>query len=474
MKQLKRNSKSERPIKVIQFGGGNFLRGYADWMIDVLNEQTDFNGDVTIVKPTERGDYHALRSQDGLFHILTKGMMNGKVVDEIKQIKCVQEIIHPYIEWNKFLASAENPNIEIIISNTTESGIAFNTKDLYVDDPPPEFPAKLCRWLHHRWQYFDGDPSKACLVLPCELIVDNGLTLRKCITQYAELWGLQQSFLQWIIKHNIFCNTLVDRIVSGYPQSSSLEIEEKLGLKDLLLTESEPYHLLAIESPIDITHILPFDKTDLNVKFTDNLDEYRTIKVRLLNGAHTSMVPVGYLAGKETVREAIGEDSINIWLKALLYEEVLPTLDFPKELLESYIEEVLERFHNPFLNHKLIDISLNSISKFKTRLLPSLLSYIHMYDKPPKRILKALASLLIMYRGKRGEETIPLRDSQEVLSFMESAWTQWSATKDTQSLVQSILSNNSFWEQDLTAISGLAEGLVEALEIGVKQHMILE
>lgn len=472
MKTLNRNTPSTRPLKVLQFGAGNFLRAYIDWMIDILNEQTDFNGDVLVVKPTENGDYQILRKQNGLYHVLTNGIQEGTLIQETQLITCVQQIIHPYQEWESFLDSATIPSIKIIVSNTTESGIQFNTADQITDQPAQEFPGKLAQWLYARWTHFEGDPNKACLFLPCELIERNGSHLRDCLLQYAIHWKLEESFIDWIISHCQFCNTLVDRIVTGFPTARAPQLSQDLGYEDKLMVDAEPYHLLVIEGPPDIKSDLPFDDTDLNVVFTDDLQAYRDIKVRLLNGAHTSMVPVGYLAGVRTVKEAIDHSVVGPFIHNVLYKNIIPTLDFPEETLHSYAEAILDRFKNPFIKHQLIDISLNSISKFKTRLLPSLLEYSIRTNELPVYITQALAALIVFYKGQYNGEPITLRDDPQTIAFFSHLWKNWETDQNTTLLVHSILANEQFWNQDLTSITGLSTALTKQVLLQIDQQTV--
>lgn len=467
MKKLNRtttNLPANKPARVLQFGGGNFLRAFTDWMIDELNNQTNFNAGVIIVKPTERGDYTALRKQDGLFHVQTKGIKAGKLVSDIQLIQCVQQIIHPYLEWDAFLKTAEIPTLRFIVSNTTEAGIQFNQNDLKTDNPPKEFPAKLTRWLYHRWQYFQGRPNSGCIHLPCELIKENGEQLKSYILAYADLWQLNGGFKYWINQHNHFCNTLVDRIVPGFPKDTIQAVYDTTGFQDELVVDAEPYHIWVIEATTEIQGELPFAKTDLNVVFTNDLAPYRELKVRILNGAHTTMVPYGYLAGIETVREAVEDKKVGTFLHKALFEEILPTLDFPQATLEKYANDVLDRFKNPFIHHQLISISLNCTAKFKTRVLPSLLAYYQQKGRLPENLILAFAALIYFYKGKRGSEDIPLNDSEEVLSFFKKIWEEWDKQSiNTEQLVQTILQKEDFWEKDLSKIDGLPKALTEVI-----------
>lgn len=458
-----------RPEKVLQFGGGNFLRAFVDWMIDHLNKAGGFNGSVVVVKPTKGGDYATLRAQDGLFHVNLNGIRNGELVTENTLVDCVSRVIHPYNEWPAYLATAEQEALRYIISNTTEAGIAFSADDRPKDEPPKEFPAKLTLWLHHRYQHFQGAADKGCVILPCELIENNGEALRDCILQYAEAWSLESEFSNWISESNVFCNTLVDRIVSGYPRDNAADLQEVLGYEDALLVAGEYYHSWVIQGPAALQQEMGFDQTDLNVKFVDDLDTYRTIKVRMLNGAHTSMVPVGYLSGMRSVREAIEETNIGNYVRQLLELEVMPTLDAPESELEAFAEAVIDRFLNPSIYHKLISISLNSTSKFRTRLLPSLLAYVEKKDALPPRIVLALAALIVFYKGEWQDEKIPLQDDADRLTFFRELWS--TAEQDPVELAGKVLGQEEWWGQNLNEIKGLQDMLARYIELICRKGM---
>lgn len=440
--------------KVMVFGGGNFNRAFGCWMIDLLNEQTKFNGGIILVKPTPGRDYTALREQDGLYHVMLNGIESGQLVSKTRLITAINEIVHPYLNWDQYLATAEEAGLRYIISNTTESGISFESNDQLSDAPPSSFPAKLSRWLHHRFEHFSGASDKGCVLLPCELIADNGDALKACILRYAQQWGLSAEFQDWINSHCIFCNTLVDRIVTGYPSDTADDIQSKMGMEDQMLVAGEPYHSWIIQGPTHLAAELPFDQIGLAVKWVEQLEDYRAQKVKILNGAHTSMVPVGYLAGKVSVKEAIETPAIGQFIESLLQEEVWPTLDFSAAELEDFTSKTLDRFRNPFLFHKLLDIALNSISKFKTRLLPSLLGFVDKKGFCPPRISLALAALIVMYKGEWQGEQTPLRDDAKVLAFFQAVWAE---SEDIPQLVTKVLAQTDFWEQDLNQLNGLPE-----------------
>ncbi|HET8737880.1 MAG TPA: tagaturonate reductase [Pricia sp.] len=456
---------TDYPIRILQFGGGNFLRAFVDWMVEVLNKETDFNGGIAIIKPTAGGDYSELKAQDGLFTVVLDGIKSGKQVAEKTLVTAVQKVINSYTEWGAYLNLAENPDVRFIVSNTTEAGIRFRSEDKFDDAPPSEFPAKLTVWLYHRFQHFGGNASKGCILLPCELIENNGTALQKCVLQYAKHWQLGGDFMDWITSANFFCGTLVDRIVSGYPREKADEIQKALGYRDELLVAGEQYHSWVIQAPEAVEKELPFSQAGLNVEFVNDLVPYREMKVRLLNGAHTAMVPVGYLAGIRLVSEAMQNERVSGFVASLLREEAAPTLDLPEEAKHKFVADVLERFRNPILKHQLISISLNSTSKFVARLLPTLKDYLAMKEKLPERIVFGLSALIRFYKGEVNGESIPLKDDPKVLGIMASEWKKYEGKEQSlKEFVASILRNPTVWKEDLTKIEGLVEKVTENLQ----------
>lgn len=458
MQQTLKRTSASPPLpsttKFMLFGGGNFIRAFAGWMIDRLNQETPFEGGMMIVKPTPGRDYSALRAQDGLYHVVLNGLQDGQVIDESYLISTVTQIVHVYDEWNTFLGSAQNADLKYIISNTTESGITFLDQDQVTDAPPSSFPAKMCLWLKQRFDHFKGEASAGVVFLPCELSADNGSSLRACILKYIELWQLGAEFESWVKNSCTFCNTLVDRIVTGYPSQNETEFHEKLGCVDQLIAVGEPYHSWVIEGASALAKALPFHEIDLNVKWVDDLTKYREQKVKILNGAHTSMVPTGHLAGIISVKEAIDHPELGAFIQELLQEEVWPTLAFERADLEDFTAKTMDRFRNPFLFHKLLDIALNSISKFRARLLPSLLEYYELKGACPPRITFALSSLLLMYRGEWDGNSIPLRDAPEVLSFCRSLWEE---NDDHREVIENFLAKEEYWGHDLNQLTGFAD-----------------
>lgn len=449
----------------MQFGGGNFLRAFVDWMVQVLNQETDFNGGIAIVKPTEIGDYSNLKAQDGLFHVVLDGIKNGKLISEKVLITAVQEIVNIHTEWETYLDLARNPNLRFIVSNTTEAGIRFNEKDVLTANPVKEFPAKLTLWLYRRFEHFNGDISKGCIVLPCELIEDNGAALKKTVLQYAHHWGLTEDFVVWLGTANYFCSTLVDRIVSGYPTDRAEAIQAELGFTDSLLVAGEQYHSWVIQGTGPVSDELPFSKTDLNVSFVDDLAPYREMKVRVLNGAHTSMVAVGYLAGLRLVKEVMDDATVCGFVESLLLEETCPTMNFPEEVKQRFVKDVMDRFRNPTLKHQLISISLNSTSKFVSRLLPTLKDFQKSRGVLPKRIVFGLTCLIRFYKGEFNGVEIPVNDNPEVLAFFKVNWSRLVTDEiNIETMVGIILGNSSIWGEDLNRIPELTRTVSDQLD----------
>jgi tagaturonate reductase len=449
-----------RPVKILQFGEGNFLRAFVDWIVDILNEKTDFNGSVEIIQPINKGMADMVNKQDGLYHVVLKGVQQRKVFSDTRLVTCVSKAINPYEDFESYLTTAENPDLKFIVSNTTEAGIAFHASDSSPATLDESFPGKLTQLLFHRFKFFNGNKEKGLTFLPCELIERNGDTLKEIVLRYAGLWKLPEDFKHWITSYNQFCNTLVDRIVPGFPKETIHEIQHALGYEDNLVVQAEPFHLWVIEGPESLQHQFPANKAGLQVKFVKDLTPYRTRKVRILNGAHTALVPVAYLAGIRTVKDSIDDKNIGTYTRNVIFNEIIPTLDLPADELAQFANDVIERFQNPFIKHELLSIALNSISKFNVRLLPSVLEFKKRTGKLPVDLLYSLAALIRFYKGEWHGDTIPLNDSSEVLNFFKIAWQE----QDVQRVVQKVLSNESFWGQDLTQVDGLTDQVVASLK----------
>ncbi|MEZ4776262.1 MAG: tagaturonate reductase [Bacteroidia bacterium] len=457
------SNRTPLPVRVLQFGEGNFLRAFVDWIIHRMNQQLNFQSGVSVVQPIAQGMTDMLSAQDGLYTLYLNGIKNGTAVSEHEVIDCIQRAVNPYTDFVAYLAEAENPDLRFIFSNTTEAGIAFNAEDQLTDAPPASFPGKLTVLLYHRYRHFSGDKDKGCIIIPCELIEKNGETLRDILLQIADHWKLEEGFSKWLTESNTFCNTLVDRIVPGYPRNRIAEIQAELGYEDNLVVEGEQFHLWVIEGPAAAHAEFPADKAGLNVLFTDDMTPYRTRKVRILNGAHTVMVPVAYLYGQEAVRESVEHPVLGQFIKKAIFEEIIPTLDLPKEELVQFAEDVIDRFRNPFIHHLLLSISLNSVSKFKTRVLPSLLEYVARKGQLPQRLVFSLAATIVFYRGKRNETAIPLNDNKEYLDFFAGVWAEWETTQNTAQLAEKVLKLTSAWGKDLTEVPELTNLLTDYL-----------
>jgi tagaturonate reductase len=446
--------------RILQFGEGNFLRAFANWMIQEMNKKANFDAGVVVVQPIEQGLVKMLKEQDFLYTLYLNGIKNGEVISEHQIIDCIQRGINPYDDYASYIANAENPNLRFVISNTTEAGISYHADDKLNDAPQKSFPGKLTALLYKRFQFFEAASDKGLLLIPCELIDRNGDNLKRIVLQYAFDWNLGEGFVDWIENYNIFCNTLVDRIVPGYPRDKMEAITQQLGYKDNLVVEAEQFHLWVIEAPETVKNEFPSDKSGINVLFTDNMEPYRTRKVRILNGAHTTLVPVSYLYGIDRVRESLEDAVMGAFLKGALFTNICPTLDLPQEELSQFSADVLDRFRNPYLEHELMSISLNSISKFKTRVLPSVLEYIKRTNNLPSYLLFSLASLIAFYKGDRYGSPIALKDDQTILDFFKNSW----STNNFVEVAEAVLSNTNFWGVDLTAIDGLQEEVTIHLE----------
>jgi tagaturonate reductase len=457
------------PIKILQFGGGNFLRGFIDFFIDKYNKETNSKIGISVVKVTPKGDYADWRSQDGLYHVFTQGMLKGKQISETYLITCISDIINCYQEWEKFILSAQNREIDFIVSNTTESGLQLSKNDLSPGKTPVSFPAKLTYWLHQRYNNLGQTSAPGCIIIPCELLDENGKILKSLILKQAEIWGLNDDFKNWIQNKNIFCNTLVDRIVPGIHSDDLPEYWQEIGYEDHLITGGEPYHLFVIEAPEIVESKLPLYKAGLNVIFTDDLQPYRQKKVRILNGAHTALVPVAYLSGVKIVRDAILNEDLSAFLSEIIQNEILPSLDLEIKEIEDYAYTIIDRFSNPYIDHYLMDIALNSFSKFKSRLLPSLKNYYEKTGEIPAYISFSFACMILFYKGTIGDQQINLRDEKIVLDKMKKFW---SKEKGDKIELKSILEWSEFWDCDLVETYPRLENMMEGYLADIKRYGI--
>lgn len=455
-----RSLKSTLPIKVIQFGEGNFLRAFVEYAFQKLNTEVDFQAGVAVVQPIDRGMVSMLNDQDGLYTLFTKGIINGKEVEEKGLITNIVKGIDPYVDFEKFLDLAKEDELQFIVSNTTEAGIDYVASDTMDKKPPSSFPAKLTLLLHARFTHFAGAIDKGLTIIPCELINYNSDTLRQIILDYVKLWNLSEEFKNWILNSCTFHNTLVDRIVPGYPRDQIEAYNKQLEYKDNLIVSAETFFLWVIEGDAVLKEKLPFHKTDLDVKIVADMQPFRTRKVRILNGAHTAMVPFSLLYGNQTVKESVDESFTGPFIRSLVFNEIIPTLDMEKTELEEFAEAVFDRFRNPFIKHRLSSIALNSISKFKVRVLPSLLEYVKRENSLPIHTVFAFACLIRFYKGNWKGKELPVNDDAEIVSEFVIIW----QSKSLDEVAGTVLGKKEYWDEDLNKISGLKTAVSIALE----------
>lgn len=448
--------------KIIQFGEGNFLRAFIDWIVWKTNQKTDFNASVVVIQPIDKGMVDMLNSQDDLYHLNLQGLDKGKAVDSIEMIDVISRGLNPYRDYDQYIALAEEPNIRFVISNTTEAGIAYDPNCKFTDKPASSYPGKLTQLLYHRYEYFKGDMSKGLIIFPCELIFLNGKELKKCIRQYIELWQLGDGFSKWFEEAcGVYC-TLVDRIVPGYPRDTIDAIHERIGYNDNLVVKAEIFHLWVIEAPKEIAKEFPADKAGLNVLFVPSEAPYHARKVTLLNGPHTVLSPVGYLSGLNTVKECCEDPEIGKFVHKAMYEELLETLDLPHEELVSFANDVMDRFKNPYVKHFVTSIMLNSFPKYKTRDLPGLKTYLERKGTLPQGLVLGLAGIITYYKGgKRGEDEIVPNDDQAIMDLLKNLW----ATGDVRKVAEGVLGAEFIWDEDLNRIPGLTDLLTSKLAL---------
>ncbi|MBH1940513.1 tagaturonate reductase [Mobilitalea sibirica] len=459
----------ERPVKVLQYGEGNFLRGFVDYMIDVANEAGVFHGNVVIVKPIPYGNLDLFREQECQYSVSLRGNENGESKVINRKITSISEAIGAYEEYDKYMEYAKYPSLQFIVSNTTEAGIVYDETDSYYMKPPKTYPGKLTKFLHNRFLNFHGDKEKGLIIIPCELIERNGETLRRCVMDFINLWNLEDEFRVWIEEACTFCSTLVDRIITGFPKDEAKECFEDLGYQDDLLVTGELFGLWVIESERDISKKFPLNQAGLPVIFTNDQRPYRERKVRILNGAHTSMVLASYLAGNDYVLESMKDPLIREFLTKTIYHEIIPTLTLSEEELRSFADSVLERFENPFIKHSLLSISLNSVSKWKARCLPSFRDYIKKYDKLPLHLTFSIAALMSFYRseemsdhaliGYRDQDKYHIMDDTSVLEFFKE-----NAGLSDDDFALAYLKNDKFFGEDMTGYPGLIQLLSSYLK----------
>lgn len=414
-------AKTVRPIKILQFGEGNFLRAFADWIIQKLNDGKVINADVCVVQPVEAGRVAELAKQDGLYTVCLEGVDKGERVQTREIIDVLADFVNPYTDYAKFLQYAHSEELEVIISNTTEAGIALDSTDTDFSVCPRSFPGKLLAFLYERYNFFGAD-AKGLAIVPCELIDNNGATLKRVLVQLAQIRNMGEDFIRWLTTANHFTDTLVDRIVPGYPRDTVESVWRQTGYEDNNVVKAEVFHLWVLKQEPFVESKFPADKCALNVIFAPDITPYKQRKVKILNGAHTAMVPIAYLCGLDTVGEAMEDADVRAFVEQLIFDEIKPTIALPQDETDRFAFSVLERFQNPFIRHELMSIALNSTSKFCSRLLPTYNDYKRLFGRSPKHIMFAFASLVAFFRGKRGSEPIALQDEARHLEFWKELW----------------------------------------------------
>ena len=434
----------------MQFGEGNFLRAFVEWILQDLNDKGAIDASVAVVQPMPFGRVKDLEKQDGLYTLRLEGIDNGKNVKKSQVIDVIGDCIDPFTEYEKFLKYGESEDLQVIISNTTEAGIAVDPTDTDFSVCPKSYPGKLLALIKRRYDHFKGDPAKGFAIVPCELIDDNGDELYRCLTELAEINKMDEKFIKWMQTANHFTSTLVDRIVPGYPKNEIENIQKETGYIDNNVVKGEIFHLWVLKKEPFVQKVLPADKTGLNVIFADDIHPYKQRKVKILNGSHTAMVPVAYLCGIDTVGEAVNDKVIGKYVRDFIFDEVNPTINLPQDQMTAFANSVIERYKNPYIRHELMSIALNSTTKFKTRLLPTLLDYVKIKGELPKHLLFSLAALIAFHRGKRGNEDIALNDDPAYLAKWKELWANFDG--DYEKLAKDVLGWKEAFDMDINTV----------------------
>ena len=443
-------NKPKRKIKIMQFGEGNFLRAFVEWIIQDLNDKGAISSDVVLVQPMPFGRVNDIAAQDGLYTLRLEGIDGGKNVKSSQVINVVGDCVNPFADYEKFLKYGESEDLEVIISNTTEAGIAVDPTDTDLSVCPKSFPGKLLALLKRRYDKFGGDKSKGLNIIPCELIDNNGDELYRCLIELAGINKMDAAFIEWIKTACHFTSTLVDRIVPGYPKNEIEDIRKETGYIDNNVVKGEIFHLWVLKKEPSVQKALPADSTGLNVIFADDIKPYKQRKVKILNGSHTALVPVAYLAGIDTVGEAVNDPAIGKFVHDFVFDEVNPTIDLPQDQMTAFANSVIERYRNPYIRHELMSIALNSTTKFKTRLLPTLTDYVRITGGLPQHLIFSFAALVLFHRGKRGEEDIKLADDLAYLAKWKELWDGFDG--DYVKLAKSALGWTEAWNTDMNGI----------------------
>lgn len=468
MKELNKQTveKKALPVKVLQFGEGNFLRAFVDWMIDKANDAGVLNHGVVAVQPIAQGMADMLRKQDCMYHVYLEGIKDKKPVKEVTLVKSIVDALNPYDEYAEYERIFLSEELEMIISNTTEAGIRYEEGDDLNALPPKSYPAKMTALLHKRYQKFNGATDKGLLIICCELIEDNGSTLREYVLKHAEANNLGADFIKWVNTSCHFYDTLVDRIVPGFPRETINEIKEEIGYNDNLVVKGEYFHVWAIGGDSIIKEKFPLNKAGLNVLFMDDIKDFRAKKVRILNGSHTAMVPVALQMGCETVMDAFNTPLVEKYINTMVSQEVLPGIDEDPEELKAFAAKILERFYNPYIKHYLKDISLNSLSKWETRDYPTVYDNSKKLGKFAKLTSFSFAALLVLYSGK-SEVAFTPNDTPEFVEFIQSTFN----ANDIEGWVAGVVNNKKIWKENFAEVPEFIKMIAEDVQLILDKGM---
>ena len=461
---------------VLQFGEGNFLRAFVDYFFDLSNERVGFNGKVVVFQPIRVGRAKELNEQDGLYTVYLRGLENGKEVVEKRIVSSISKVYNPYEHFDVLMQYAASRDIRFVVSNTTEAGIAYDPACCVDDKPAESFPGKVTQFLYKRYQTLGKDQAPGVTFLSVELIDHNGAELRRCVNLYIDQWKLGDSFKDWVNEKNLFCTTMVDRIVTGYPFAEAEKLTEENGYLDKNLDTGEIFAIWYIEGPQELADELPFKKANLPVVVCDDCRPFKQRKVRILNGVQTTLVLATYLAGYDIMRIGLKDETIAEFARKAVYQEILPTLPysddfrFTQEELKEYAAVIFDRLNNPFIDHRLMAISLNSTSKWKARVLPSLLAYQKQTGSVPECLTLGFAAYLAFYHGTRltdqglvslrdGEEYI-INDDRKILEFY------YAHRDDTlEQLADAVMSRDDWWGLDLHSVPTFEERTKQYLAV---------
>ena len=451
-------SKKTAPIKIMQFGEGNFLRAFVDWIIQKMNDSGKYQGHVVVVQPLEFGRVANLKEQDYLYNVYLEGIDNGEVIRKHETIDVIDDGINPYAEFDRFLKYAASEDLEVIVSNTTEAGIALDPTDTNFDVCPKGYPGKTLCLLKHRYDFFKGDPNKGLNIICCELIDNNADELKRVLNELAKIKGYDEAFISWLNNSCHFSSTLVDRIVPGYPRDDIENITKELGYIDNNVIKAEIFHLWVLAKEEHVMKAFPCHEVGLNVIYADSIKPYKQRKVKILNGCHTCMVPVSYLYGIDTVRESVEDPLVGRFVKEFVYDEVIQTINLPRDDMEKFANSVFERYLNPFVRHELMSIALNSISKYWARVLPTVKDYLKINNKLPSHAIFSLAALIKFYEGKRGDEAIALNDTPSYLEYFKELFSKGLKEED---IVKDVLSRVDMWQEDLNKVPHMYDDVLK-------------